>query len=112
MRIQKYPKPYLSNRDPGNRECESHSELAEIRSLQAAWWYLHPKKLQGPWQERGKERGERRKEEKLARGWHGTAHPSKRLGWAVQVEYVSGLWKFEVWKFENSENALVRRFFP
>ena len=49
---------------------------------------------------------------KLARGWHGTAHPSKRLGWAVQVEYVSGLWKFEVWKFENSENALVRRFFP
>ena len=28
---------------------------------------------------------------KLARGRHGTAHPSKRLGWAVQVEYVSGL---------------------
>ena len=80
-------------------------------------WYLHPKKLQGPWQERGKERGERRKEgklacapfffvclffffnvfaphedsAKLARGRQGTAHPSKRLGWAVQVEYVSGL---------------------
>ena len=28
---------------------------------------------------------------KLARGRHGTAHPSKRLGCAVQVEYVSGL---------------------
>ena len=28
---------------------------------------------------------------KLARGRHGTAHPSKRLGWAAQVEYVSGL---------------------
>ena len=28
---------------------------------------------------------------KLARGRHGTAHPSERLGWAVQVEYVSGL---------------------
>ena len=28
---------------------------------------------------------------KLARGRHGTAHPSKRLGWAIQVEYVSGL---------------------
>ena len=24
-------------------------------------------------------------------GLQGTAHPSKRLGWAVQVEYVSGL---------------------
>ena len=66
MRIQKYPKPYLSNRDPGNRECESHSELAEIRSLQAAWWYLHPKKLQGPWQEREEERRGMRKEGKLA----------------------------------------------
>ena len=28
---------------------------------------------------------------KLARGRQGTAHPSKRLGWAVQVEYVSVL---------------------
>ena len=65
MRIQKYPKPYLSNRDPGNRECESHSELAEIRSLQAAWWYLHPKKLQGPWQERGRGKGGR------VNGWPG-----------------------------------------